>query len=207
MIDPIYCETLFNYLYSEIDGYSVSHAAREVHNKSEVTENFLYGELPFKTWKEIVERANPKKDGVFFDLGSGTGRVVISSHMLFNFKKSIGVELLKGLHDKACEINKIYETEVKPRILEYVENRELQFLNKDIFDIDLREADFILMNHPFKDNGLFDNLEAKMIKELKSGSKIVTTIRALKNPAFKQLGSKKYNFSWGESTAYFHEIV
>lgn len=207
MIDPKYCETLFNFLYSDIDGYGLSHKARENHNKSAVTESFLYGELPFATWGKIVAKLDPKKDGVFFDLGSGTGRVVMLSHLLFDFKKSIGVELLKGLHDTACKINEIYEKNIKKHVLNHVENRELQFVNKDIFDVDLREADFIFMNHPFKDNGLFDSLEEKMVRELKSGSKIVTTIRSLKHPAFKSLGDHKYNFSWGESTAYFFEVV
>ena len=201
-----YNETLFNFLYSDINGYSLSHKAREAHDDKEIIKELLYGEVPFAVWREIVEKTNPKKDGVFFDLGSGTGRVVMESHIVFDFKKSIGVELLKGLHDKACEVKDKFDKFVKPKILNQLKDRQLQFVNANIFEVDLQEADLIFMNHPFKDRELFEKLEEKFLKELKPQTKIVTTIRSLNNRAFKDLGSKKYEFSWGESTIYFHEV-
>lgn len=203
MLDREQAENFFTFLYDNIDGYSVSHEARrDIDNKSEL----LYGELPFQTWKEIVEKANPKKDGVFLDVGSGTGRVVILSHLLFDFRKVIGVELLEGLHNKACEVKEIFDKEVAPQISSHVANCKISLLNQNIFDFDLKEVDFVFMNHPFKDRELFDLLEQKFLAELKPQTKIVTIIRALKDKSFKQLGSHKYNFSWGESTAYFHEV-
>lgn len=204
MINPIYAETLFNHLYGQINGYSVSTEARA--KSAFDTEKLLYGELPFETCQKIIERADPKKDGVFFDLGSGTGRVVMAFYLLSNFRKCVGVELLQGLHNKACEIDMEFNKNIKPQLAGYVEERELQFTCGDIFKADLRDADFIFMNYPFKDSELFDQLEEKFLSELKAGSKIVTIIRALKNPLFKNLGSQTYKFSWGDSTAHFFEI-
>ena len=201
-----YNETLFNFLYSDINGYSLSHKAREAHDDKEIIKELIYGEVPFAVWREIVEKTNPKKGGVFFDLGSGTGRVVMESHIVFDFKKSIGVELLKVLHDKACEVKDKFDKFVNPKILNQLKDRQLQFVNANIFEVDLQEADLIFMNHPFKDRELFEKLEEKFLKELKPQTKIVTTIRSLNNRAFKDLGSKKYEFSWGESTIYFHEV-
>jgi len=204
MIDPLYAETLFNSLYAQTNGYEISTAARRKSGGD--TSKLLYGELPFQSWKEIAEHANPKKDGVFFDLGSGTGRVVIASHLLFDFKKTIGVELLEGLHDKALEMKKIFDESIKPQIGKDLVGRELQLIKGDIFRTDLREADFVFMNHPFKDGDHFLELEEKFLNELKPGTKIVTIIRALKNPAFKKIDSKTYKFSWGDSTAHFFEV-
>ncbi|MBP7709536.1 MAG: hypothetical protein KA100_00515 [Rickettsiales bacterium] len=204
MIDPIYAETLFNHLYGNIDGYGVSTAARQASNID--TEKLLYGELPFETCKQILERANPKKDGVFFDLGSGTGRVVMAFYLLSNFKKCVGVELLQGLHNKACEIHVEFNKNIKLQLAGDIEDRELQFTCGDIFAANLKDADFIFMNHPFKESDLFNQIEEKFLDELKPKSKIVTTIRSLKNPRFKNLGSQTYKFSWGDSTAHFFEI-
>lgn len=201
-----YKETLFNFLYGNVNGYSVSHDAREKHNDSEATKDLLYGEVPFLTLEEIVKEANPNKDGVFFDLGSGTGRVVIALHLMLNFRKSVGVELLEGLHKKACEVKKEFENYVVPKISDYDRNRKIDFVNASIMDVDLSEADFIFMNHPFKDRELFAILEEKLVRELKPGTKIVTIIRKLDNSKIKFIDSKKFNFSWGESTAHFHEI-
>jgi hypothetical protein len=203
MIDSALAEQYFNQLYSDVNGYGVSNAARAA---AGITEGLLYGELPFATWKAIVMKANPKHDAVFFDLGSGTGRVVMQSHLLFNFKKSIGVELLAGLHDQACDITDKFVEEIEPLIRDELGDRELHLFNESFFDVDLSEADLILLNHPIKDRDLFLKLEQKFLDELKPGTKIVTIIRALANPAFKQLGSEKYTFSWGESTAHFFEV-
>jgi hypothetical protein len=201
-----YKETLFNFLYGDINGYSVSHEAREKHNNSESVKDLLYGEVPFKTLEEILKKANPVENGVFFDLGSGTGRIVIAMNLLSNFSKTVGVELLEILHQKACEVKKEFENHVVPKIPNYDKNREINFLNASILDVDLSEADFVFMNHPFKDRDLFAKLEEKLISELKKGTKIVTIIRKLENPKIKFINSQKYNFSWGESTAYFHTI-
>lgn len=204
MIDPLYAETLFNHLYSSIDGYSVSNSARKHHGCD--TEKFLYGEVPFQSWKDILLRANPKKDSVFFDLGSGTGRIVMASHLLSDFRKCVGVEILKGLFEKSCEVKAEFEKNIKPKILEHSNEKKLEFICSDIFSVNLAEAGLIFMNHPFKDEENFNLLEEKFLDELKPQAKIVTTIRSLKNKRFKNLGSHTYNFSWGDSTAHFFEI-
>lgn len=204
MIDFKYAETLFNHLYGQIHGYDVSNAARAKFGGD--TSKLLYGELPFQTWKEIVEHVKPKSDGVFIDLGSGTGRVTMESHIAFDFKKCIGIELLQGLHAKALEVKDKFDKEVAPQISSALEGRELTYINKSFFDVNLSEADLILMNHPFKDGDVFLELEEKFLRELKSGTKIVTIIRALHNPAFKSLGKKSFKFSWGDSTAHFFEV-
>lgn len=203
MLNPTLAEKYFNQLYGEINGYGVSNKARA---EAGITEGLLYGELPFATWKAIVMKANPKHDAVFFDLGSGTGRIVMQSHLLFNFQKSIGIELLAGLHNQACDVAEQFAETIEPEIRVELGNREVHLFHDSFFDVDLSEADFILLNHPLKDRELFEKLEQKFLAELKPGTKIVTIIRALTNPAFKSLGSEKFTFSWGESTAYFFEV-
>lgn len=205
MIEPFYAERLFNQLYANINGYEVSIGAQD--NFKGDTKSLIYGELPFETCQNIINQIQPKSNGVFFDLGSGTGRIAMTAHLLHNFRKSIGVELLDGLHDKACEIKNTFEIDLLPPIRSKFEGSDLQFLKANIFDVDLSEADFVFINHPFKGDQLFDDLETKLISELKPGTKLVTIIRHLRNPAFKSLGSKNYKFSWGNSTAHFAEVA
>jgi len=203
-MNPLYAETLFNFLYGKVDGYHISTSSRR--HLDPASDKFLYGEIPFKTWHKIVEQINPKEDAVFFDLGSGTGRVVMQSYLAFNFCKSIGVEFIEGLHNKALETKNTFEKIINPQIIKHTNSRELQFIRGDIFAIDLSEADFILLNYPLKGEENFLRLEEKFLQELKPKTKIVTTIRALKNKAFKPCGVKNHDFSWGESTAYLYEV-
>jgi len=205
--DLEFLEQSFNWLYGTVNGKAISKIAKAEHAGNEpFKEVILYGELPFQTWIEIVEQAQPKKDGVFFDLGSGTGRIAMQSLLIHDFQKIVGVELLQPLHDKALEVRENYERQIKAQISDIVEGRELQLIQQDFFNTDLHEADFIFMNHPFKDRGSFQPLEEKFLNELKRGTKIVTIIRKLNNPAFKHLHSQKYTFSWGEATTHFHEV-
>jgi predicted RNA methylase len=204
MLNKEYAAKIFSYLYDNIDGYSVSNQAR-IGNEDK--KDLLYGELPFETCVEILTKSQANLAGNFIDIGSGTGRVVMAFNMLANFKKSVGVELLAGLHDKAIEIKTVFDSVVKNNIIEHHKNHPIEFYNKNIFDFDLTGFDVVFMNHPFKEGDAFNSLEEKFIKELAPNAKIITIIRGLKNPAFKNLGSAKYQFSWGESTAYFHEIV
>ena len=203
-MNPIYAETLFNHLYANIDGYHIAGRAQGAAPGSR--EALLYGEIPFATWQKIVSRAKPKDDAIFYDLGSGTGRVAFQSYLLFNFKKSVAIELLDGLHNKAAEIKTSFDKAIKPQIAHLLGNRELHMVHGNILNADISDADFVLVPHPFKKEEDFLVLEEKFLRELKPGTKIVTLIRDLRNKAFKDLGFETYKFSWGKSSAYFYEI-
>lgn len=194
---------MFNSLYQNVNGFTISVSARKkLSNESD----FLYGEINLLNWKKIVERANPKKDGVFFDLGSGIGKPVIASHLLFNFRKSIGIELITELHEQALEIKENLKKIIDPETQNHVTNRKLEFIQGDIFDSDLREADFIFLNYHIRKSKKFLDFEKKLLQQLKPQSKIVTTLHPLQNSAFKQCGNQSYKFSWGSSPVYFYEV-
>ena len=199
----LHASLLFRKIYQDINGFSVSGMAPD-----EVKKNYslLYGEVPFLTWKQIVKQANPKKDGVFFDLGSGVGRVAMLSHLLFDFQKCIGIELVEPLHQMALLAQENFANQPFQSALVSCLERDLEFICGDIFDADLSAADFIFLNYPFRNPEVLQRLETKMLQELKPKTKIVTVLWQLKNPAFTLLGSENYKFSWGKSPAYFFEV-
>ena len=205
MIDQKYAETIFNFLYSEVNGYEVSNKARRNENLDE--NGFLYGELPFQTFVKIIESIKPKLGGTFIDLGSGTGRIVMQSYLMNHFDKVIGIEFLQGLHNKACEIKSIFDKTVQPQVAKFLQNKSIEFINGDILEYDYRDADFIFMNHPLKsENGGYKILEAKFKSELKKGTKIATIIRPIEEQSFQMIDKRSLEFSWGKSTAYFYEV-
>ncbi len=194
---------MFNSLYKNVNGFKISLSARKtLSNKSD----FLYGEINLLSWKKIVERANPKEDGVFFDLGSGTGKSVVASHLLFNFRKSIGIELIAELHEQALEIKENLKKIIDSETQAPATNRKLEFIRGDIFESDLREADFIFLNYHLRKSKKFLDFEKQLLQQLKPRSKIVTTLHPLQNSAFKQCGNQDYEFSWGSAPVYFYEV-
>lgn len=199
----LHAALIFQRIYQDINGYAISGLASDEEKKNY---SLLYGEVPFLTWKQIVKCANPKKDGVFFDLGSGVGRVAMLSHLLFDFQKCVGIELVEPLHQMACVAQYNFGEEPFQQALASCLERDLDFICGDIFDADLSPADFIFLNYPFKNPEVLKKLEEKMLQELKPKTKIVTVLWRLKNPAFTLLSSDNFKFSWGKSPAYFYEV-
>jgi hypothetical protein len=81
-----------------------------------ITDNsFVYGEIDFHSFSQIIKEIRPlfKPDGIFVDLGSGTGRPVFAMALLSDMKKLIGIESLDGLHEAAKTVLEKYETFVE----------------------------------------------------------------------------------------------
>lgn len=204
MLQQLHAQTIFNYLYAAVDGNEVW---RQANAKAGFdTEKILYGEVPFSSWLKIVDWAQPKKDGIFFDLGSGIGRVVFAAFLAHKFSKNIGIELLDGLHQQALKTKNEFDLKIAQQISKKLGAKKIDFYRQNIFETDLSEADFIFMNHPFKEGENFIRLEEKFLKELRPKTRIVTTIRALQNQGFTSLGKKEFQFSWGKTPAYLFEL-
>lgn len=60
-----------------------------------------YFELNEEQCKELIKLANFEPKDIFYDLGSGTGRVVLEVVKHSRVAKSIGIESMKKLHEKA----------------------------------------------------------------------------------------------------------
>ena len=55
------------------------------------------GEVEFASFSKVLRKINPPPGGVFYDLGSGTGRAVFVARFLHDFKSCKGIEVLSGL--------------------------------------------------------------------------------------------------------------
>ena len=81
-----------------------------------------YGEIPFKSVGRLLHKAllvygamgsadNKAKarkgggGGVFYDIGSGTGKVLVAAALLHRFDRCVGVEILPELHAKALQLH------------------------------------------------------------------------------------------------------
>lgn len=82
--------------------------------------------------------------GIFYDLGSGTGKNVIAAAVLADFKACFGIELLKGLHDFAM-INKCsWDSNV---LMEY--KPVIDFVHGSILDLSVHnwtDGDIVFAN-------------------------------------------------------------
>lgn len=194
---------IFNELYRDVDGHSISRVGRTAETFSE-DKSFVYGEVKFESFVEILKKLDFSPGGVFCDLGSGTGKAVFVAHLMFPFVKAVGVELVPTLHQSAMEALKRYETEIKPRIADEVKGKEIKFIEADILQTDFSEADVIFMNSTCFSDELMNGVDRR-IDSIKPGAYVISLTKSLSNPALKLLKSELNDFSWGKATAYYHQ--
>ena len=81
-------------------------------------------------------------DGIFFDLGSGTGKAVIAMSLMHKFKKLLGIEYLENLIKLSQESKQNYDNTINDL---FVKNKELlSFDSPNI--IDFVQGDFLKQN-------------------------------------------------------------
>jgi hypothetical protein len=113
-------------------GKSVSKKERE---ERQLTKDatLIYGEFVFETVGVILEKikkyyGKPNKGssgslgvlqrpgGIFYDLGSGTGKAVIAAAILHNFDVCYGIETLEGLYSTSLDVLNAYNTKGKAKL-------------------------------------------------------------------------------------------
>ena len=197
-------EKIFNSLYSNINGSKISWQARNKMSDKD-TEHLIYGEISYNSMAKIYSTPLIKKyfntNKNFCDLGSGTGRIVFNTALLYNNLNSYcGIELLKELYDTSISVLKNFNN-IDPEL-----SRKISFINDSFFNLNLSKFNIIFMHYPMKNaEDLYLQLEDKMIKELNKDTIIISAIRKLKNiNIFPLIDKQTIEADYGETTIYYH---
>ena len=187
----------FNKLYENVNGFTLSRQARAHNDAMEYT----YGEIDFISFIAILSLANPNEKTKFYDLGSGTGKAVLATAMVFNVDKSSGIELFSLLHNASLEIKQDLA-----RLPEYSEKvTKINFINDNFLNADFNDATIIFINA----TALFGeslNILTNRLGQLKPGTIIITTSKKIKKSNFKIIKTAPMQMSWGVVYAYIHVI-
>ena len=98
----------------------------------------LYGELTQKGTNMIIEYFKEyfNEDTVFYDLGSGLGKMVLHIGIQCKIKKSIGIEYSKERHQGAIDLQEKYAKGYN----------NISFLNKPLQEQDISDATIVYMD-------------------------------------------------------------
>ncbi len=102
-----------------------------------------YGETGFNSIEILISHYLEyfNNDSVFYDLGSGTGKIVYHVGYLYNVKKACGIEYSTERHSSGLSLTQKYDLPVTDNI---------QLINDNILDCDISDATVI-----YSDNTLF----------------------------------------------------
>jgi SAM-dependent methyltransferase len=156
------------------------------------SEKLAYGEIT-KTgteniYKWIKSNVDFPEDVVFYDIGSGHGKMVMHLSLISNFKKIVGIELSE-LRYKYCLgiLNQIGDLE------------NVEFINDDVLNCDISDATVVFMNDALLPQDLIHSIFSK----LKPG----TIVISIEENKFKPLGKIDVEVSWLPVTLDFNFYI
>jgi precorrin-6B methylase 2 len=191
--------TLLNKLFARVNAKRISlHDRYRLHLQEE---SFVYGEIDILSFILLLEEANPQTGEVFCDLGSGSGKAILTAALAFDFASTVGIERLPGLcllaQTKISEISNTLEalhSEEGKDALKRVGS--ISILNQDFFDTDLSQYDVLFINATCLSQMLWSNLLNQLL-QMKPGSRIIVTSHTIAYNEFECIYQGRVLMSWG----------
>lgn len=154
----------FNRIYQNYDNSQVSH---NLNNDLVAT---TYGEIKPEGVQNIINELNITNKDIFYDLGSGLGKVIMQFYINTPIEQAIGVEFYKERHNQAEKaLLKLYKE--FPNELD--NDRIITYQHQNIKDVDLSDATIIFMCSTCYSNDLLDVIFNK-IKDNKNIKYIIS---------------------------------
>ena len=190
-------------LYDDVSPITVSIRCRKKHGIDD--QAFVYGESHLPSMSVIFQEMRPRAGEIFYDLGCGSGRLLLYAALSFSFAKCIGVELLDDLVNIAkAKLELCNKRLVK---LSLPKLSTVEFVHADFTKIDVSDADVVYIAATCFSNKFMRSLALFLANQLASGSRVITLTKNLPAKQFRINKSQFYPMEWGQTTVVFHERV
>lgn len=162
------------------------------------SDEYIFGEIMFASFAEILSLVKPQPQEVFYDLGCGSGKAIFLTALIYKDIVAHGVEILPPMYELDIKLLKNLKTQAKdhPTFKTYPLN--INFHNADIFEFDFTDADIVFINATCYSKKRWEEVE-NIFKKLKKGTRIILTSKTLKEADFKLIHARYYLMSWGIS--------
>lgn len=179
-----------------INGYRLSKSSRIDNDAFEYT----YGEIDFVSFVALLSLTKPNANTVFYDLGSGAGQAIFATAMVFNIKKSCGIEIFKNLNNASLK-----QKQILANTHNYQDNAlKISFINEDFLTTNLDDATLIFINATALFGEIWENLNSKLAK-LQNKPIIITTTKKLLPPSFTIITTTKMQMNFGVVDVYIQQ--
>ena len=166
--------------------------------------SLTYGEIDFASFYKILRDIPSwcRKNGTFYDLGSGTGRAVLAARMLQDFSVCHGIEILEGLHHEAGIVVENYFS--SSSFLQYFGvPTSVNIACGSITDYDWSDGDIVFANSTCFSLDLMQRI-SDLAERLQEDALVITFTKSLQSEAFEIFKRIRYKMSWGPATVYMH---
>jgi len=187
--------------------------AKEEVGSAPVTTALTYGEIDFHSWADILERLDLREGDTLVDLGSGTGKALVTACLLFGprLARIHGVELLECLHSPCEEVLSKLSSLLASDVAAYAEHTRCRvtsergdFTDTDLLQMDWTVADVVFLNSTLFDAQLMTTLCALASARMRKGTRVVTLTRPWISPLWRVEDERLYKMSWGAASCFVH---
>jgi hypothetical protein len=193
---------LLEELYCGVNGFSISSGETDLICKG--GGNATYGEILFDSAEKLFTEIIPLgENDVFYDLGSGIGKLVLWVYLATPAKKSVGVELSKTRTNHAKTMLQKTQKELAPQFKDQWINawgnaalkKTVEFRHENILEADLSDATVIFICATCFPESCMQALSEKFAT-LKEGLQIASLKELPRNPSLKRKSSHTLPMTW-----------
>ncbi|MDF1827065.1 MAG: hypothetical protein P1U39_02180 [Legionellaceae bacterium] len=161
---------------------------------------FIYGEIDLLAFHKMIEKAEPKKNDIFYDLGSGAGKAVFSAALYFDFNRCVGIELMDVLYKKSLaslsKAHAILKSSAFAGDIDEQKLSKISFVKHDFLTYDFSDADIIYLAATCLSEQTLGNLINK-ISMTKKGTRVMIATKTIEHDAFKLVYDHVELMGWG----------
>lgn len=192
MKDQLSNRQIMNRIYKDICGFDIP--KEDVAEVKKSKGSAIYGEIKHEALNKLHSHLGIGPRDIFYDLGSGVGKVVLQTGLFTQAQKVIGVELAKARHDDAV-LALDRAAKIDPRIKE-----KCLLINDDLMNIDLSKASIIYTcSTAFSES--FMKQVAKRLSSFSQKYKLITPQELPDQKHLKLIDTIYLDMSWIRSTA------
>jgi SAM-dependent methyltransferase len=178
---------IMNRIYKDISGFEIPKNDTALIRQSKGSP--IYGEINHQALNKLIDYLALTENDVFYDLGSGVGKVVLHVAMCSPVKKAVGVELsLARFHDARNALTRALDfmPELKKRV---------DFVHDDLQNVDLKKASVIYScSTAFSQK--FMNLLVKNLAIYKHNFRLLSLQELPEQKHFKLINTIPLDMSW-----------
>jgi hypothetical protein len=195
---------IFNSIFSPINPSQTSHSERNRLNLSYQSQ-YTYGEVEFRHFYPLLVSLNPSKNAVFWDIGCGAAKPILTAALAFpKFSSIKGVEYLEGLVELAKDnANKLIEKAMEEGI-EICE--KIEIMQGDLLEVDWTDGDVIYASSVWFSEEMLEGI-SRIARDWKTGTKLMSLRQLPAMDMWNQMRAYRAKMSWGYSEAYVYEKI
>jgi len=174
------------HLYQDVNGFLISKQARASAPSLELT----YGEINLYSFLALMSLTKPNANSIFYDLGCGLGKTVLSFALTYQTQKAYGIECLSPLIE-------IAEHKAK----QMPNASQILFKHQDLLHTDIADASIVYLNLATFVPEFWNHITAYLAQY--HIPHIVSINKPLALPHY-QIYQTRVLTSWGQVPAFIH---